>query len=44
GGCHLNRKIDELIERSGFRIDRLETGYIPGPKIMTFLYEGAATP
>jgi len=44
GGCHLNRKIDELIERSGFRIDRLETGYISGPKIMTFVYEGAGTP
>jgi ubiquinone/menaquinone biosynthesis C-methylase UbiE len=44
GGCHLNRKIDDLIRDAGFRIDRLETGYIPGPRIMTFLYEGAATP
>jgi len=30
--------------RSGFRLDRLETGYIAGPRIMTFLYEGAALP
>jgi ubiquinone/menaquinone biosynthesis C-methylase UbiE len=44
GGCHLNRKIDDLIANAGFRIDRLETGYIPGPKVMTFFYEGAATP
>jgi len=44
GGCQLNRKIDHLIDDAGFRIDRLETGYIPGPKPMTFLYEGAATP
>ncbi len=44
GGCHLNRKIDDLIGDAGFRIDRLDTGYIPGPKPMTFLYEGAATP
>lgn len=44
GGCHLNRKIDGLMRDAGFRIDRLETGYIPGPRIMTFLYEGAATP
>jgi ubiquinone/menaquinone biosynthesis C-methylase UbiE len=44
GGCHLNRKTDDLISNAGFRIDDLETGYIPGPRIMTFLYEGAATP
>jgi ubiquinone/menaquinone biosynthesis C-methylase UbiE len=42
GGCHLNRPITALIESAGFRLDRLETGYIPGPKPMTFLYEGSA--
>jgi ubiquinone/menaquinone biosynthesis C-methylase UbiE len=42
GGCHLNRRIDDLLSSAGFRIDRLETGYIPGPRIMTFLYEGVA--
>jgi hypothetical protein len=44
GGCHLNRPISALIERAGFRIDRLDTGYIHGPKPMTFMYEGAAQP
>jgi ubiquinone/menaquinone biosynthesis C-methylase UbiE len=44
GGCHLNRKIDDLLAEAGFRIDRLETSYIPGPRIMTFLYEGEARP
>jgi hypothetical protein len=44
GGCHLNRKIDDLLSHAGFRIDRLETGYIPGPRLMTFFYEGAAMP
>ena len=44
GGCHLNRKIDDLLADAGFRIDRLETGYFPGPRIMTFFYEGAARP
>jgi SAM-dependent methyltransferase len=44
GGCHLNRKVDDLLSDAGFRIDRLATGYIPGPKIMTFFYEGAAIP
>jgi SAM-dependent methyltransferase len=44
GGCHLNRPIPALIEAAGFRIDRIETGYIPGPKPMTFMYEGSARP
>lgn len=44
GGCHLNRKVDELVQASGFTIERLEAGYIRGPKIMSFLYEGSARP
>jgi SAM-dependent methyltransferase len=44
GGCHLNRPIRSMIEGAGFRIDRIETGYIPGPKPMTFMYEGNARP
>jgi ubiquinone/menaquinone biosynthesis C-methylase UbiE len=44
GGCHLNRPIRALVESSGFGIDRLETGYMQGPKPMTFLYEGRAHP
>jgi ubiquinone/menaquinone biosynthesis C-methylase UbiE len=44
GGCHLNRAIAELIESVGFRIERLETGYMRGPKPMTFMYEGSARP
>ena len=42
GGCYLRRKIDDLLADAGFRIERLRTGYIPGPRIMTFLYEGVA--
>jgi ubiquinone/menaquinone biosynthesis C-methylase UbiE len=44
GGCHLNRPIRSMIEGTGFRIDRIETGYMPGPKPMTFMYEGSARP
>ena len=44
GGCHLNRPVRTLIETVGFRIDRIETGYMPGPKIMTFMHEGSAGP
>jgi ubiquinone/menaquinone biosynthesis C-methylase UbiE len=44
GGCHLNRPIRSLIEDAGFRVDRIETGYVPGPKPFTFMYEGSAQP
>jgi ubiquinone/menaquinone biosynthesis C-methylase UbiE len=42
GGCHLNRPISEFIENAGFEIASVETGYMPGPKPMTFMYEGFA--
>ena len=38
GGCHLNRAIAALIEAAGFHIDHLETGYMKGPKPLTFMY------
>jgi hypothetical protein len=44
GGCHLNRRIDQLIREAGFEIDTLETGYMDGPKPLTFMYEGVARP
>lgn len=44
GGCHLNRPISAMIESACFRIDRVETGYMSGPKAMTFMYEGSARP
>jgi ubiquinone/menaquinone biosynthesis C-methylase UbiE len=42
GGCHLNRKIDELISAAGFRISKLNTFYIVGPRPMTYTYQGLA--
>ena len=44
GGCHLNRKIDDLVSGNGFRIERLANARLPGPRTHTFLYEGSATP
>jgi ubiquinone/menaquinone biosynthesis C-methylase UbiE len=44
GGCHLNRAIGTLIEDAGFQFNRLETGYMRGPKPMTYMYEGSARP
>jgi SAM-dependent methyltransferase len=42
GGCHLNRPIRTLVEEAGFRIEEIETGYMKGPRPMTFMYEGRA--
>ena len=42
GGCHLNRKIDDLIKSAGFRIVELTTSYLPGPRPMTYTYQGLA--
>lgn len=44
GGCHLNRKMDDLITGNGFRIERLVNARLPGPRTHTFLYEGGARP
>jgi ubiquinone/menaquinone biosynthesis C-methylase UbiE len=45
GGCHLNRPVSGLLEQAGFHITHLTTGYMKhGPKLMTFLYEGMASP
>ena len=42
GGCHLDRKMDDLIRSAGFRLSDIETGYMNGPKLMTFMYQGQA--
>jgi ubiquinone/menaquinone biosynthesis C-methylase UbiE len=44
GGCNLNRKMDELIKASGFRIEELETAYAKGPRPMSYVYSGRAQP
>ena len=44
GGCHLNRDIPALIEQSGFRIENMETMYLPGWRPATFNYWGRAEP
>jgi ubiquinone/menaquinone biosynthesis C-methylase UbiE len=32
GGCHLDRKTDDLIRAAGFQLDAVDTGYMKGPK------------
>lgn len=42
GGCHLNRRVDELLRAAGFRIAELKTGYLSGPRLMNYTYQGLA--
>jgi ubiquinone/menaquinone biosynthesis C-methylase UbiE len=44
GGCNLNRQIDRLISDAGFELERLETYYLPGPKVAAHIYRGVARP
>lgn len=43
GGCNLNRKMDDLIHASGFRIVALDREYAKGPRPMSYIYLGSAT-
>jgi ubiquinone/menaquinone biosynthesis C-methylase UbiE len=42
GGCHLNRKVDDLIKGAGFQIIEQKNFYLPGPRPMTYTYQGVA--
>lgn len=42
GGCRLDRRIPQLIEEGGFRIESMEAGYIPGWRPASFNYWGTA--
>ncbi len=43
GGCNLDRGIEELIRSAGFRITELHNAYLPGPRPMSYTYEGSAS-
>jgi SAM-dependent methyltransferase len=44
-GCHLNRRIDALIEQAGFELTRLDRFVMSGvPRLGADMYRGAATP
>jgi ubiquinone/menaquinone biosynthesis C-methylase UbiE len=44
GGCHMDRKVDSLITAAGFQITELHAGYRPGPRLLTYTYQGRARP
>ena len=43
GGCHLNRRIDQLLTGAGFELTRLDTFYLQGPHAWGYTFEGVAT-
>jgi ubiquinone/menaquinone biosynthesis C-methylase UbiE len=42
GGCHLDRKMDDLVRTAGFDLHDLRTEYAGGPRPMTYMYVGSA--
>jgi ubiquinone/menaquinone biosynthesis C-methylase UbiE len=44
GGCHVGRAIPKLIQDAGFKVQDMETMYLPGtPRFAGFNYWGSAT-
>jgi ubiquinone/menaquinone biosynthesis C-methylase UbiE len=45
GGCRLDRDVPALLRAGGFRIDELESAWVPGaPRIAGFCHRGSASP
>lgn len=42
GGCHTGRPIVDYVREAGWKIDHLEEGYVPGPKVLGYQYWGSA--
>ena len=42
GGCNLNRDIPQMIQQGGFDMQKLDTMYIPGLKVLSYNYWGVA--
>jgi hypothetical protein len=43
GGCHLDRKMDDIIRSADFDLTELRTEYASGPRPMTYMYLGCAS-
>ena len=44
GGCHLDRKTDDLLRAADFQVEGLKTGYMKGAKPWTYMSTGIAKP
>ena len=42
GGCHLDRRIDQLVAAAGLELTRLYTCYMQGPRALGYTLEGVA--
>jgi hypothetical protein len=42
-GCHLDRKMDDLLRAAGFGIDVIATGSIIGPNPWALMYRSSVT-
>jgi ubiquinone/menaquinone biosynthesis C-methylase UbiE len=42
GGCHLDRRIDQLVAAAGLELTRLDTYYMQGPRALGYTFEGVA--
>ena len=42
GDCHMDRDVPALLEAASFKVDDLQQGYIPGPRVLTYNYWGEA--
>jgi len=42
GDCHMDRDVPALLDAAGFKVDDLQQGYIPGPRVLTYNYWGEA--
>ncbi|WP_425373895.1 class I SAM-dependent methyltransferase [Methylocystis hirsuta] len=42
GGCHLDRKIDDLMRAAGLELTEVRNEYADGPRVMTYMYAGSA--
>ncbi|MGB3455144.1 MAG: class I SAM-dependent methyltransferase [Litorimonas sp.] len=43
GGCHTGRDIPALFRQAGLSLARLDEMYVPGPRVLSYNYWGAAT-
>ena len=43
GGCHLDRRMDDLIRSAGLELT-VRNEYAEGPRIFTYMYKGCARP
>ena len=42
GGCHLDRRIDQLVAAAGLELTRLDAYYMRGPRALGYTFEGVA--